>query len=805
MNRAMGRCPLLVALCLLPLHLGLAQFEEESLIVREIEIKRVGPIPVSDAVVRANIRTEVGKPLSRNVLDDDVRALFRTGHFLNVVVKQESVENGVKVIFTIQGKASVKDVQIKGAKRIPLMRIQRQIKVKVGDTLDERKVEEDRKKLTEYYQEKGYQNVNVRREIQVDQETGKASVTYLIEEGSRVFIQRVAFVGNKSFPSKRLNRLIKTRHRWFFSFITKTGVLKSDQFEDDLDTLRTFYRNEGYIDVEITKVDYERPRADRLIIRIHISEGIQYKVGAVKVQGNKIYPTTDLMAQLKMTTGKTFTPPALTRDIEALRDYYGARGYIDAIVRPVRSANVETGNMDVTYDIEEGQLSYIEKINILGNVKTKDKVIRRELAVAPGEIFDMVKVKRSRDRLQNLGFFSKVEANPESTDVVSRKNLNVIVEEQKTGDLSFGAGFSSIDALVAFAEIKQGNFDLFNPPAFTGGGQKLRLRTQLGTQRQDYILSFTEPWFLDQRLALGFDAYHSQASFLSRFYTEGRTGGDVKLTRPITATTRAEIVWRHEIVDIFDVKKPRPDKDGNIFDTQRDFNNAAPKDILELEGSSQLNSFSVNADRDTRDNVFFATRGSRQQVTLEIGNPLGDYEYWKLDGRMNLYFPFFGNDRPDSKHVLQLLFATGVSQEYGNTDDVPFFEKYYLGGGNSLRGFRFRDVGPKVPRDPKPLVPPRTPRLGVGEPIGGKTFAQSTAEYTIPIITRVRVAFFFDIGQVWPDTFDYHVNDLNSDAGFGLRLDLPIGPIRLDYAFPLQTDDFNDGGGRFNFNVGTQF
>lgn len=800
MNRARGLLPSLILLLALPLTLVLAQ-QDQLPIVREIVVQKIGPVTISEAAVRANIRTQVGKPLSRSTLDEDVRTLYLSGNFLNVRVSYEPVENGVKVTFTVQGKATIKDVQIKGWKRIPLLRLQRQVKVKAGEVLDELRVMEDVRKLTEYYQKKGFQKVQVRREVKVDEDTGAATVTYQIDEGQQVYIQRVAFVGNKAFPERRLNRILKTRHRWWLSWMTQTGVLKDDVFEEDLEKLKHFYRNEGYIDMELLKVDYEYPRPHRLLIRIHLHEGIQYKVGDVSIRGNKLYPTRDLMAVLQMTSGKTFTPPGLGKDLEALRDYYGARGYIDASIRPVKSANVQTGRMDLIYDVQENQISYIEKVNISGNTKTKDKVIRREMAVAPGEVFDMVKVKRSRDRLQNLGYFSKIETNPESTDVPGRKNLSIVVEEQKTGDLSFGAGFSSIDALVAFAEIKQGNFDLFNPPTFTGAGQKLRLRVQLGTERQDYIMSFTEPWFLDRRLALGFDAYHSQASYLSEFYTEGRTGVDVKLTKPLFEYVRGEIVWKYEIVDIFDVKKPSFSQGGNMTDLQREANNAAPQVIVDEQGQTTLSTIGLNFDRDTRDNVFLATRGNRTQIGLEIANAIGDAEFWKLDARTTFYIGFFGAQ----KHVLQILFAGGLAQEYGGSKDMPFHEKFYLGGGNNLRGFRFRDVGPKVPRDPKPLVPPDKPNLGVGESIGGKTYVWSTIEYSLPVITRVRFAVFADVGQVWKDTFEYNFNDLNSDAGLGLRLDLPIGPVRLDYAFPLQTDQFNDNGGRFNFNIGYQF
>ena len=306
-----------------------------------------------------------------------------------------------------------------------------------------------------------------------------------------------------------------------FSWITGSGVFKEDEFEDDRDQLVDFYHDHGYLDFEIKDVKFDHPTTNTMIIRYYIYEGRQYKVGSVTFTGNKLFNAEEIRRGLQsvhdfehskaklgphglaMDAGDIFTPDGLNKDTQALEDFYGSKGYIDVVqgasLRVERIPNVDTGTMDLEFQIKEGQKSHVEKIDIRGNEKTKDKVIRRELAISPGEVFDMVHVKISKQRLEGLQYFDKVDMRPEPTDppIAGRKNLIVNVEEKNTGNLMLGAGFSSVDALVGYAEITQGNFDLFHPPTFTGGGQKLRLFVQLGTERQDYELSFVEPWFLN--------------------------------------------------------------------------------------------------------------------------------------------------------------------------------------------------------------------------------------------------------------------------------------------------------------------
>ena len=566
-----------------------------------------------------------------------------------------------------------------------------------------------------------------------------------------------------------------------------SGVLKDEQFAEDLEKIRDHYRAKGYIDVEIKETRIELAGKQWLIVHIDLFEGQQYKIGTVKIEGNKLFTAATLQKLLKMNSGKVFTPDGLSKDTKALEDYYGSRGYLDTRVNSKRDANVETGQLDLTYTLQESELTYIEKIVIRGNTKTKDKVLRRELAVAPGDIYNTVRVDASKERLKNLGFFSKIDATPEPTPIPTRRDLAIQVEEQRTGNVTFGAGFSSIDNLMGFVEVTQGNFDLFNWPTFTGAGQKARVRAQVGFKRQDYIISFAEPWFLDQRLLLGVDLVQTRSSYLSTEFSEQRTGSSLRLEKALNEFLRTEVQY-------------------TIQDIGLAVGQNASEELQSQRGSKLRSSVLVSLVRDTRDSVFLTTRGMRSELSAEVaGGPLaGNVADYKLNAKTTVYFPFF------DKQVLQILGAVGIVEAFDGTkgsgrwvdedptpflhlvkvDDVPLYDRYFLGGANTLRGFKYGDVGPKDIH---------------GQPVGGNTTINATAEYSVPVVERVRAAVFFDIGEVEKDSYSFSVGDLKSDAGLGIRLNLPVGPLRLDYGYPLQTDRQSGKTGKIQFSSGFQF
>ena len=475
--------------------------------VCRIDIKHIGPPAASDELLRSNLRVKVGDEYLRTAVDDDVRNLYATGFLYNIQVDAEETPAGVVITYKVQGKPRLTGITFRGNTKYNDAKLLKKLSSKVGEPLDERKLFTDAQEIEKLYQKAGYPHTTAKYVLNIDEMAGRGTATFQITESPKVRIIDVDFFGAKAFPAKKLRKVIKTRRHWMFSWITRSGVFKEEQFDEDKEKLTTFYRDHGYIDFEIKDIQFLNPTPRTMIIRFVISEGTQYKIGAVKFTGNKLFSVADIAAGLRavhqrsrskakigpngllMDVGDTFTPGGLTKDMEEVEDFYGAKGFIDVRASSrnlniVKIPNTEAGTIDLEFQIDEGQKSYIEKIEIHGNTKTKDKVIRRELAVSPGELFDMVRVKLSKQRLEGLGYFDRVETRPEATDVPNRKNLVVEVDEVSTGRMSFGAGFSTVDSLVGIAEYNESDFNLSHPferPWFRGGGQKFRLRVTIGT------------------------------------------------------------------------------------------------------------------------------------------------------------------------------------------------------------------------------------------------------------------------------------------------------------------------------------
>lgn len=763
--------------------------------IKKIEVRHVGPAAASDSLIRANIHVKEGDLYNRSSVDDDVRNLYATGFFYNIRVLEEPLDDGISLIYLVQGKPTLTEIRFTGNQRYKEGKLRKKLTSKVGDPLDERKLFNDTQEILKLYQKKGYQKTQVKYVPVIDDRLGKGSVTFEITEAPKVKIKDVQFLGAEAFSQKKLRKVIKTRRNWMFSWLTGSGKLKDEQFEEDKGKLADFYRNEGYIDFEIKDIQFDQIDPKWMIIKFTVSEGTRYRVGTVDFKGTSAFSTNEILARvivreknrshrgLTMGPGEVFTPAGLGRDRDGIEDFYGARGYIDARVVPERIANTERGTMDLVYLIDEGRKSYIEKIDIRGNTKTKDKVIRRELAVNPGEVFDMVRVRVSTNRLNGLNYFSKVEADPDPTDVPDRKNLLVSVEEKNTGDIRVGAGFSSVESLVGFVEVSQGNFDLFKPPYFlgTGAGQKIRLRAQLGTQRKDIVLTFIEPWFLNRKLSLATDLYYRELRYYSDLYDTLQAGARLSLTRTLWSDFWLGSVG-YTIENIGIVNMPEA---GPLFDP-------VPPEIRKEEGYTLVSKVTSSIAYDTRNSVFLPNRGQRTALEAEVaGGPLGgDTDFYKLQLRTAWYFPGF---LPG--HVIEASGRLGVVDNYGFDTDVHLFDRFFLGGLYTLRGYKYRSIGPYDSTGE--------------EPIGGRTYWFGSVEYSIPIIERLRIAAFYDIGNVYVDSYSfapppYGDYGLYSDNwGIGVRLTIPmLGPLRLDYAIPISHDPYVDGAGRFQFSVG---
>jgi len=744
--------------------------------VGAITIKFVGTANVNEQVVRANMQLHEGGDLDDTILDRDIRNLYKTGLFEFIQTKWEAAgPRTFNLVVEVTPKFRVLAVRYEGNKRVKSSRLEKEVKTQANTALDERQVKEDSEKLHEYYQKEGYNQVSVTYVVQRNRATGFGIVIFRIREGNKVKIGDVLFTGNRHIKTRTLRRQMDTRRWWMFSWLTDSGRFKDDTFDDDLGKLRDFYREHGYLDVEIPedRVVFNYPKPARLNIVIAITEGREYHVGQVAFTGNKLHSSTLLGRVVRQKRGAVFSPSKLDDDVQRLEDFYGKDGYVETNVRLIRKPNIASGNIDVEYVIDEGDRYNVESVVIEGNTKTKSTVLLRELALGPGDVFDSVRMKISKLRLENTRFFDDVNVTPQNTNIPGRKNLRVAVKEGRTGALTFGAGYSSLERATIFAEISQSNFDMFNTRSlFQGAGQKFRIRLQLGELSNEAVLSFEEPWFLQKQLALGFSLFRTSSNYVSTYYNEVDLGSTVYVRKHLFELIDAQLSYTYQVIEIKNVSAQ-----------------ASPI-ILTAAGNNTESKVGLQLVRDTRDKIINTTRGNRVELDLTVaGGPLGaKNNYYKLEFRGSQFFELFETQA----QVLSLIARGGMIQNYGSTKTVPYYDSYYLGGPDDMRGFEYRFV---------------SPRDSYGEPVGGKTYGFFSAEYSMDIVSPVRVALFYDAGIVNPGSYDFSPGNYQDDFGFGLRLFVMGAPLTLDYGIPIRGDVHypNKSGGQFNFSFGTRF
>jgi outer membrane protein insertion porin family len=761
---------------------------QQSPIVRQIEIQYAGPATLSRQRILSNMKTTVGQPYSEQTVEDDVRSLYATGLVTNVRIYGEPLPDGVKVIVVVQTRVTLTELVIQGNQVIKTKRIRRELNLKTGAPLDEQAMEQARQKVVEMYQKRGYPDTDVQYKVDVNEDRGTARVTFAISEGTKSVVKKIRFVGNTVLTSNRLRKEMKTKQNNILGFVTGAGRLNNQQLDADVQKIKELYQDNGYADAQITDVRIDRLDKKNVVITIYINEGAQYHVGTLTIEGLHIVTEANFRKVIKVTEGKVFSPQKLQKDIKAVEDAYGVAGYADAKVN-VATTPAGPAVVNLGYKVDEGIQSFVEHINISGNTRTKDKVLRREIVLSPGDVFDTVRVDISKKRLEGLQYFERVDTYASDTAVSGRKDLNVAVQEKRTGNLNFGLGFSTTDGLLGFAELAQGNFDVLNWRTFTGAGQKFRARVQLGTETKNASIELSEPYFLDQRLALGGRLFFDEFNYFSDEYDQRDYGFDIFMRKPITNFLSMKLDYTIQEIQIYNI--------------QTDSITPELFELIRLGGESNLESRATLAfTYDTRDSAFLTRKGTRVDLTGYVAGGFlgGSVQVYGMDLDVAQYFHLPWDT------ILLLNGEIGSVVDWSNvpTTIVPIFDRLYTGGANSLRGFRFRDVGPKDSQ---------------GNPVGGNTLARWTIEYTIPVIERVRFAVFYDGGFVNPGSWSFSPQKvpstpigsgkfsggLNQDIGVGVRLDLPIGPLRLDYGFPIQEDSFSSKSGQFQFSVGYQF
>jgi len=791
--------------------------------VRTIRIQASGSA-VSEQFVRGFVALREGESFSKEAVASTVRSLYATGRFAQASVEPvlDPKTGEVDVVVTVEPRPILKGIEYIGGEGIvgsdaSWFGGEELQDMRLGEPLDMALLRRAEIKLQESLRKK---RPFTRVSSQLRDIPGGKMVSVVVDEGIDLKVDTFRFDGAKSFSRSELAdgaSLATSEYRWYkLSVILGTGRLDPEQYRDDCRKIREFYRAKGYLDVQVEDADPEKICVVKdvsgstgwLDVVFKLTEGRRYTVGALAIEGNRLGAADPLFAEAalrkvvaepslrrgahpfefdQLKSGEAFAAPAIEAAADKLKEYYGQMGYINARVETVRKPDLTTGAIDVRFIIEEGQRHTVRAVEIQGNTKTRSTAIARELALGPGEVFDLARTRVSEARLRNTQFFQEVRVAPVPTPVPGQSDLRVTVKEGPTGQVSFGAGFSTVEGLVGFVEYSEANFDFSNPEGwYRGDGQKFRVRLSVGSLTNSFEHSFEEPALWERDLAVGYSIERRFAGFASADYAVLTEGVNLYARRRVFGNVEGRVGYNLRRVSV-----------DNVSST-------APAEVV-TEGSAGgkvISSVSASLIYDTRDEFNFPTRGSRISLTEELaGNGFGgDLKYLRSELRTGRWFLV----SPTAEQTIGVVGRVGLLT--GTAGQLPFYERFYLGGAYDMRGFNFNDVGGYSTYDTQ---------FG-NEPMGGLTYGFFSAEYTIKVADNLRFAAFYDHGLVNRGESDFGLSEANSSYGVGMRILLGGAVMRLDFGFPLQMTQVpagqpnagatvNEDGMKFNFSFGTVF
>ena len=706
----------------------------------------------------------------------DVNRMRESGRYSYVNARMNVEPDGVVLVYTVVHKHRLRRIAFVGGSKSG-RKMRSKSELEIGQFADDSTFETAAEKLREAYRDYWYPDAKITWTSEANDELGTVDVAFKIDAGQKMGIKHIEFEGNDLIDDKKLQKVIQQKEKRWWSFITGSGKYKEEVVDADVYSIKSLYMNNGFLDAQVSEpvLDDTTPKKSKLIFKI--DEGQRYRIGEVTLSGAEAYPVREIRRAIRLRPGAIASVENAEAGSEGIRAFYGNRGYVRTNVRPVYDANAETGIVDIEYEVTEGTIGYIQDVNISGNERTLDKVIRRELVMYPGEKYNRSRIQTSESRLRNLNYFEIVTINPESTGEGDKYDVNVQVKEKPTGQFTAGVGFSSVDSLVGYVELSQGNFNWKRWPPI-GAGQKFKIRAQLGTERNDLEISFIEPWFLNRQLSMGIDLFHREARYFSDSYDQQNNGARLSLGKPLSRWTRGNLSYTLEQFNVFDVA------------------DSASQAIKDEEGRRLKSGLDYTWTFDSRDRFFNPTSGNKTTVTPYVAGGMlgGQTDLFGARVRATQYWPMIWDMIFNLRGQIESVEAFGDSKANAGTygDGVPIFDRLFLGGSYNLRGYEFRDVGPTDPN--------------TDDTVGGNSMAFVTAELTYPIWNKIRGAVFYDWGFVNVDSWDFDPSEYADDWGIGLRLDLPGFPLHLDYAWPITYDErYLDGSGRFNFLIGHTF
>jgi outer membrane protein insertion porin family len=742
----------LILLVFFSLFIGIASGAEENI----YKIMILGNVKVEEGVIRGAIKSREGGPFSVEKIREDLRSIFDLGLFTDVQVDIKPTPQGKEVIFIVAEKPSIKDIFIKGNDKVKLDDIKEKMTLKSRSILNLEKVKENAEQIRKLYFSKGYYGVKV--EDKVDYlETNEAVVTFTISEGPKGHIQKIVFKGNKNIKSSRLKKLMATKRKTIFSIITKTGTLDEDILKNDLQLVTAYYFDQGYLDAKVSEPKINLSNPKKIRIEIGIVEGPRYHLGNIDFKGDVLTTKEALFKILKIKRGDVYSNTVIRKEINTLTEKFANQGYAYVEINPEISVDNKDLLVHLTFEIEKKKRVFYERIQVVGNTKTRDKVVRRELVVAEGELYNAANMNKSRDRLKRTGFFKEVDFTTSRGSTEEKINVDIKVEEAPTGAVTFGVGYSTIESVVGSASISDRN--LF------GLGYAGSLRFSLGFKTQNFRLSFTDPYFLGYPYAAGIDLYHERVEIFET-YSYKITGGDLRFGKELTDSLRIDAMYKLENIDVYNVAD-----DASIY-------------IKDQKGKKTTSAISLTPSIDTRDDNFNPRRGGQHSLFIQnAGSILGGDNYFvKVLGRTSWFFPLPLNS------TLNLRAQAGMILGYGGRP-LPIYEKFFAGGISTVRGFEYGKAGPVDVND---------------EPIGAKKMVVFNTELIFPISREIglRGALFFDIGKGFDKWSE--ITPLRLGAGPGIRWYSPFGPIHIDFGFNLNPKK-GEKGNVIEFTAGTVY
>jgi outer membrane protein insertion porin family len=731
--------------------------EETAAKITDIQI--TGNKKVETETIRSKMSVKAGDVFLPSRIRADISAIYGMGYFSDVKVDAEGYEGGLRLIFNLVERPIISSFTFEGNKEIESSKLREKVNLTSYSVYNPSLVEENVERLRLFYQGEGYYNAQV---LPVIKESARdVKVTFKINEGGKVIIRKINFTGNEKISSGKLRKAMTTKkYTPIWSWLMKTGTYKVVDFSQDIERIKALYYNNGYIQVNVgePQVVLSEDRKS-LTITIPIHEGEQFRYNKIDISGNTVFTKDELLKDVESKPGQIMNRDLLKQDVVSLSDLYGTKGYAFATITPIINPDVPKKEVDVTLDVNEGDKIFVNRINVSGNVKTRDKVIRRELKLTEGGIYDTSSIKKSYERLKNLDFFEDVEIVPERKGRENTVDLDVKVKEKSTGTFSIGGGYSSVDRLVALGEVTQNNF--------LGRGEMVRFKGEFGKRRQNYVLSFTEPWLLDMPVSLRLDLFKEERVYNG--YSKKSTGGSISLGRRFWDYYGTTVSYSYSDEKYFDV-----------IDSIK--NNPIFQETVNLHTTGKVG---LNFYRDSRDNYLDTRRGSNNSVYAEYaGTALGgDNAFYKVIGDSTWYFPFVW-DTAFSLHG-RIGYSEGLQGR-----QLPLYERFYVGGIGTVRGFDFGACGPREN----------------GEAIGGNKELIFNAEYMFPLLPSIRLrgVAFFDAGNAFGNGERIDVGSLRYSAGAGIRWMSPMGLIRLEYGFVLDRKA-GERPSKLEFTMGSMF